>query len=139
MLPLYTQAANSNGLFSPVGRVLGVSTNGAAPPISSLSVVPVDARTNATRISLVMDAPGNPCRVWYTVLPLRDAVLLHVEDFSAEEIVERASADESVVDLPQVPDAFPKKRKIMSTVPTSSTSSCAVVYMLRTSLKTMSV
>lgn len=94
------QAANSNGLFSAVGQVLGVSTNALAPPISSLTVAPMDARTNATQLSLSMDAHGVPCRVWYTVVPLRDTVLLQVEDFSAEEIANAAQPG-SVLDLPQ--------------------------------------
>lgn len=97
---LHRQAAKSNGLFSPVGRILGVSTNGDAPTISSLTVVPVDARTNATEMLLSMDAPSVPCRVWYTILPLRDTVHLGVERFSAQEIAEVAQPD-SIIDLPQ--------------------------------------
>lgn len=95
------QAANSNGLFSAVGHALGVSTNALAPAVSSLTVAPVEARTNATQLLFSMDAHGVPCRVWYTVVPLRDTVLLKVEDFSAEEIA-RAAQPGSVVDLPQV-------------------------------------
>lgn len=95
------QAENSNGLFGPVGRVLGVSTNSLAPAILSLTAAPVDTRTNATQLSLSMDAPGVPCRVWYTVLPLRDTVLLAVEEFSAEEIKQTAPPS-NVVDLPKV-------------------------------------
>lgn len=94
------QAANSNGLFSAVGQVLGVSTNALAPAISFLTVAPVDARTNATQLSLSMDAQGVPCRVWYAALPLRDTVLLEVDGFSAEEIA-HAAQPENVVDLPQ--------------------------------------
>lgn len=94
------QAANSNGLFGPVGRVLGVSTNALAPAISSLDVAAVDARTNATQLSLSMEAPGVPCRVWYTILPLRDTVLLGVEEVAAGEI-ERAAQPGNVIDLPQ--------------------------------------
>lgn len=80
--------------------MLGVSTNTLAPSISSLSLAPVDARTNATQLSLSMDATGVPCRVWYAIQPLQDSVLLEVENFSAEEIVEAALPD-SVVDLRQ--------------------------------------
>lgn len=101
----HVQAENSNGLFSPVGRVLGVSTNALAPAISSLTVVPVDARTNATQLSLSMDAPGVPCRVWYTVLPLRDTVLLGVEEFSAKKIAQTAQPSK-VIDLPQASVLF---------------------------------
>lgn len=72
-----------------------------APNISSLSLAPVDARTNATQLSLSMDAAGVPCRVWHAIQPLEDPVLLAVKNFSAEEIVEVAKPD-SVVDLRQV-------------------------------------
>lgn len=41
-----------------------------------------------------------PCRVWYTVLPLRDTVLLEVDDFSAEEIAHAAQPG-IVIELPQ--------------------------------------
>lgn len=99
------QAANSNGLFSPVGRVLGVSTNALAPAISSLTVAPMDARTNATQLSLSMDAAGVACRVWYTILPLRDTVFLGVEGLSAPEIV-KAAKPGSVLNLPQVRKAL---------------------------------
>ena len=68
-------------------------------------MAPVDARTNATHLTLSMDAPGVACRVWYTVLPLRDTVLLGVEEFSAEEI-ERAAQPGSVIDLPQASTRF---------------------------------
>lgn len=47
-----------------------------------------------------MDAPGVACRVWYAVLPLRDAVLLETEDFSPEEIAEAAQPD-GVIDFQQ--------------------------------------
>lgn len=95
------QAANSNGLFSPVGRVLGVSTNGAAPPISSITAAPVDGRTNATELSLSMDSLNVPCRVWYTVQPLQDTVFLNVTELTAEEVRDVARPD-SFIDLPQV-------------------------------------
>lgn len=60
----------------------------------------MDARTNATQLSFSMDAPGVACRVWYTVLSLRDTVHLGVEELSAREI-EQAAQPSGVVDLPQ--------------------------------------
>lgn len=61
------------------------------------------------------------------MLPLRDTVLLHMEEFSAEEIVEGARADASVVDLPQVRVVFvEQKAHIMKTAPTPSTRPCAL-------------
>lgn len=49
---------------------------------------------------LSMDAPGVSCRIWYTVTPLRDAVLLEVEELSADQLVEAARPD-NVIDLPK--------------------------------------
>ena len=98
------QAANSNGLFSPVSRVLGVATNGAAPPISSITAEPVDGRTNATELALSMDALNVPCRLWYTVQPLRDTVFLSAEELTAEEIRDAARPDGFNFDLPQASD-----------------------------------
>lgn len=98
------QAANSNGLFSAVGKILGVSTNGAAPSIARLAAYPVDATTNATELLLSMDASGIACRVWYTVLPLIDTVLLNTTPFSAEDIADAAKPN-SVIALPQVSNA----------------------------------
>lgn len=97
---IYRQAVNSNGLFGPVSWVLGVSTNGDAPSITGLSAAPIDAKTNATELSLTMNAPGVSCRVWYTVTPLQNTVLLEVDEISAEEVVAGARPD-GVIDLPQ--------------------------------------
>lgn len=104
----HSQSANSNGLFSPVGKILGVSTNGAAPSISKLVASPVDAATNAAVLFLSMDAPGVTCRVWYTLLPLIDTVLLKTTPFSAEEVAEAAKPN-SVIALPQVSNAEHKQ------------------------------
>lgn len=90
-----------------MNRVLGVSTNGAAPPISGLSISPVDARTDAIQMSFSMDAPGVACRLWYMVLPLRDTDLLEVDQMSAWEVVEAARPD-SVINLPQASTVFNK-------------------------------
>lgn len=48
-----------------------------------------------------MDALNVPCRVWYTVQPLRDTVFLSVAELTAEEVRDVAQPD-SFIDLPQV-------------------------------------
>lgn len=52
-----------------------------------------------------MDALNVPCRVWYTVQPLQDTVLLNVAELTAEEVRDVARPD-SFIDLPQVSGAF---------------------------------
>lgn len=95
------QAAQSNGLFSQVGRVIGVSTNGVAPAIWSLNASAVDARTDAAQLSVTMEATGVACRVWYTVQKLRDVQHLEAETVTPEGIVNGARGD-SVIDFPKV-------------------------------------
>lgn len=61
----------------------------------------MDASTNATTVFISMDALGVECRVWYTILPLIDAVHLQIAPQTADEISDGAKPD-NVVALPQV-------------------------------------
>lgn len=69
-----------------------------------------------------MDALNVPCRVWYTVQPLRDTVFLKVAEFTAEEVKDAARPD-GFIDLAQVSEAlrlcvsYAKGRTIFSTSP----------------------
>lgn len=66
-------------------------------------------------------------------------MLLHIEEFSAKEIVDGARAAASVVDLPQVRVVFvEQKTHTMRTGPTLSTRQCALAYVLRALLEILS-
>lgn len=100
---LPSQAAQSNGLFSHVGRALGISTNGAAPSISHLAVAPVDARVDAAQLSLTTnDTLRVACRVLYTVQRLDDEAHYKREPFEPGYLTTQAGRNASVIDLPQV-------------------------------------